>query len=436
MTRIHLAWIALAALTLATPRGLHAQHGLWGVPLVEKIDSLASAVVAEGRVAGVAIGVSRNGEVLTRGYGWADLENGVPITAETVFRVGSVTKQFTAAAILQLVDRGLIALDSSIANYLPEFTDLRAVTVRHLLGHTSGIVRRDGHLTLQSAPGEQFAYGNTGYLLLGRIVAAVSGVPYDEYVRDHLVGPVGLHSTMYCDEPKFGGRMSEGYEWSDGALAEDRDLDIRVAGAAGALCSTVPDLLRWNAALHGSRVLSPASYQAMTTAGTTTDGTGTGYGFGLDVMHTHGHRSVGHSGTINGFSAMVTHYPGAGLDVVVLSNTRGEEAGRIAEIIALWALGEDVPEPLDRAIPYRFLVRYVGTYELSPGEELTVIVEDGHLFFRQSGQQRIRLRALGGHRFIADSDESTSIVFSGDGGRVTRLMLVRGEARTVARQIR
>jgi len=307
----------------ATPWLGVAQEALWGDALIQKIDSLAEATITEGPVAGLSIGVIRGDDLLlARGYGGADIENGVPVRAETVFRIGSITKQFTAAAVMQLVEAGRIGLDDPITEYLPNYpTQGHEVTIRHLLTHTSGIKSYTGleswvpKMTLDLSdeelvalfkdepfdfpPGEKFLYNNSGFYLLGMIIEKASGETYRGYLNTHLFGPLGLNGSSYCDErPIIQGR-AEGYEQVDGELVNDAYLSMNQPGAAGALCSTVPDLISW----------------------------------------TQGHSMVSHGGGINGFNAMLSHYPDADLDVVVLSNTVGPHAGRVAETIARWALG-------------------------------------------------------------------------------------------------
>ena len=210
---------------------------LWGGALVSRIDSLAEATLAGGSVAALSIGVQRGGDVLlTRGYGLADIENDVPATAETVYRIGSITKQFTAAAVMQLVQAGEIGLGDLITDHLPDYPmQGHEVTIRHLLTHTSGIksytsmeswrpkMRLDltdeelvaifGPEPFDFAPGERYLYNNSGYYLLGVIIGEASGEPYQEYLNAHLFGTLDLAGSFYCDErpifPRDGGLWSQ-----------------------------------------------------------------------------------------------------------------------------------------------------------------------------------------------------------------------------------
>lgn len=355
----------LACLFSGLPTCATSQDAMWGGELVARIDSLAEATLRDGPVAGLTIGVKRGADLLlVKGYGDADIENSVPMTAETVYRIGSLTKQFTAAAVMQLVEAGLIDLDDPLTQYLPNYpTQGHEVSIRHLLTHTSGIKSytslgdvfwlKAGLLDLTHtemlelfqdepfdfAPGEAYRYNNSGYYLLGMIIEEVSGDTYDDYLDAHLFGPLGLSRSSYCHEAQIIRGRAEGYEQGAGWLLNDGSISMNTPGAAGALCSTVPDLLSWTAALRSGRVVSSASYQAMTTSGLLNDGSATGYGLALGLAPLGEHARVAHTGGINGFSTVMAHYPGSDLDIVVLSNTSSQAPGQVEGHIARWALG-------------------------------------------------------------------------------------------------
>ena len=420
---------------------------LWGGALVSKIDALAEAALAEGSVAALSIGVQRGGDVLlVKGYGLADIENDVPATSETVYRIGSITKQFTAASVMQLVEAGQIGLDDPMTEYLPDYPmQGHEVTIRHLLTHTSGIKSYTGMaewrpkmkldltdeelLDIFSAepfdfdPGERFLYNNSGFYLLGVIIGKAGDEPYAEYLDTHLFRPLDLPGSSYCDERRIIRGRAEGYQFVDGELLNDEYLSMNQPGAAGALCSTVVDLLSWTSALRVGRVLSAASYQQMTTRGTLNNGSATSYGFGLGLGSLVGHPSVSHGGGINGFSTQLAHYPEADLDVVVLSNTPGAHVGRVAQTIAKWALGIEVPEVLDEPISAEDIAAYEGLYELRAGFEITVSSRGGQLFAQATGQGAFRLKAQGDHTFVASFDDNVRVEFVVEGGTATTFIL-------------
>ncbi len=355
---------ALMTLVVCAPLCVAGQAVSDGV-LVSKIDSLAEHHLGEGPVAGFAIGVVRGPELLlVRGYGFADVEQQVPVNAETVFRIGSLTKQFTAALIMKLVEEGRVALDEQIDTYIPGY-DLagREVTVRHLLTHTSGIKSYTGlgdefwleasyhdltHDEMRALfedepfdfePGAEYLYNNSGYYLLGMVIEAVTDMSFEAYLKTEILDPLGLTRTSYCHEPTIIPGRAAGYEQSNGALVNDRPISMNTPGAAGAMCSTVPDLLRWTSALRSGTVVEEASYRAMTTPAVLNDGTETGYGFGLGVVSAEAGRATRHTGGINGFSTVMSHDPDRDLDIVILSNTGSPAPGAMERAIAEWVSG-------------------------------------------------------------------------------------------------
>src|SRR5688500_13401031 len=275
--------------------------------LVQYVDSVATAAVAEHRTAGVSVAVAKNGRtILAKGYGSADLEHDVPATDSTVYRIGSITKQFTSAAIMRLMEQGKLSLDDTLQKFFPNFpTQGNRVTVRHLLNHTSGIksytslgpkwarvIRLDlapdsvvalfANEPFDFKPGDSYRYNNSGYFLLGMVIEKLTGKPYGQYLQDELFTPLGLKSTIYCDQAPLIKHRAQGYATRPGGgFINAEPLSMTQPYAAGSLCSTVKDLVVWAQALSSGKVVSPASYKLMTTPGTLNDGKSFSYGFGL-----------------------------------------------------------------------------------------------------------------------------------------------------------
>ena len=246
--------------------------------------------------------------LLLRGYGYADLEWEVPTPPDAAasYEIGSVTKQFTAAAVLKLVDEGRIDLDADVTEYLPDFdTQDHPVPVRRLLDHTSGIqgytempvfgdlmrdpLPRDSLVSLVEAepflfePGTGQIYNNSAFFLLGLIIEEISGDSYEAFVQTRLFEPLGMDRSYYCSVSDIRARRAHGYDAGPDGLQRKAYLDHTWPYAAGSLCSTAGDLVRWNQALHGGRVLSAASYEAMTTPLPLLDGTELEYAMGLGI---------------------------------------------------------------------------------------------------------------------------------------------------------
>jgi CubicO group peptidase (beta-lactamase class C family) len=401
--------------------------------LVRYVDSVANAAVAERRTAGVSVAIVKNGKnVLAKGYGFADLENDVPATTETVYRIGSITKQFTAAGIMRLNEQGKLSLDDTLQKFLPNYNvQGNRVTLRHLLSHTSGIrsytsmgprwgrtIRIDlapdslvaifAGEPFEFKPGEQWRYNNSGYFLLGMIIEKLSGKTYGQYLQDEFFTPLGLRGTVYCDQAPIIKRRAQGYEVEPpgGQFINAEPLSMTQPYAAGSLCSTVTDLVAWTQALSSGKVVSPASYALMTTPGTLNDGKPHTYGFGLSTGALRGHRQVNHNGGINGFVSELHHYVDDSLITVVLTNTGSPAAPQLEKLIARRALGvTDYP-----AVPIAAaeLERLAGEYAIGPNR-LTFVVDSGRLRAPAFG---FSLRYIGGGRFIREGDDDVVYEFA------------------------
>ncbi|MGH2387768.1 MAG: serine hydrolase domain-containing protein, partial [Chloroflexota bacterium] len=293
--------------------------------LLEQIDTLLRDRYQPDRP-GVAVIVSRRGKVIFRGgYGLANLELGVRIEPHMVFRLGSITKQFTAAAILILQESGKLSTDDSIAAYLPEYpTRGQTITIEHLLRHTSGIVnytalpsfvaneRRDlsldelidtfKHEPLDFVPGTKWSYSNSGYILLGAIIEKVSGLSYEQFLQEHVFDPLGMSHSGYDHTDRIVHGRAAGYRTGLIGLENAAYLSMTIPYAAGALISSVEDLAVWNEALAGGKLLQPETMCRAWTSGTLDNGDAHGYGYGWSVFSYEGRRAVEHAGGIHGFS--------------------------------------------------------------------------------------------------------------------------------------
>lgn len=379
--------------------------------LIARLDSLARAHVADSMVAGVGVAVVHGGDtLLLGGYGLADLEWDVPMADDAVFEIGSMTKQFTAAAVLQLAEQGKLDLEADLTKYLPDYdTQGRSIPVRRLLDHTSGIkgytempvfgeimmrdLPRDSLVARFEAapfdfePGTAEIYNNSAYFLLGLVIEKVSGEPYEEYVGKHLFAPLGMTRSYYCDERAVVARRAHGYDRAPQGLVQKGYLDHAWPYAAGSLCSTAGDLVRWNQALHGGKVVSAASYADMTTPDPLIDGTPIRYGMGLMVFDDNGRPAITHGGGINGYVSDGWYYPDEDLVVVVLQNSASAPApGQLARSLIEAVIGKGT-EP----VPGTFtgdLARLAGRYRgPSRGREMTVevSVDGGALALKPAG---------------------------------------------------
>lgn len=444
-----------------------------GSELRAALDSAARAHVENVMVPGVSVAVVRDDEVLLqRGYGFVDLEWEVPTPTEgsASYEIGSVTKQFTAAATLLLAEEGLVDLDADFTEYVDFDTRGRSIPVRRLLDHTSGIkgytemdifgelsirdLPRDTLVRLVEAeplefePGTALIYNNSAYFLLGLVIEEASGMSYEDFVAQRLFEPAGMDDSYYCDELAIRDGRAHGYDAAaPDSLVRARYLDHIWPYAAGSLCSTVDDLVAWNRALHGGEILTEASYQEMTTPTPLEDGTAIRYAMGLSVDTRGGRRVIAHGGGINGFVSQLTYYPDEELTVVVLQNAAVQPgAGSLASALSEIVLGPTA-EPEEVAFEGS-LEELAGVYRgPARGRTLTLRVsaENGALIIREGEEAEDPALSQGDEddEPITPSyrgelrwdDGNVRYVFVRDGDRIAQLRMDTGGGHYVLEQV-
>lgn len=339
---------ALAA--SATPVSVSAQNA--------RVDAYVKAELAKRQIPAASVALVKNGQAIyAKGFGKAQLELGVPASADTVYQIGSLTKQFTAAAILLLRDEGKLKLDDALSAYVPELpTEWKPVTLRHLLTHTSGIfsytslpgffpktARRD--LThsellalvpakLQFEPGAKFEYSNTGYYLLGMVIEKVTGNTWSEFLAQKVFRPLGMADTRANVWSAVIKHRAGGYTLADGKVANAEYISATSPFSAGSLLSTVNDLAKWATAIEQGKLLGPASHDEMWRPHQLASGRSTGYGFGWSVGKLREHPLIDHGGRIPGFSSYIAFFPAQKLWVIALCNSDTGDADAIARGIA------------------------------------------------------------------------------------------------------
>jgi D-alanyl-D-alanine carboxypeptidase len=321
----------------------------------DPVDKYLRHQMQEHRIPGLTLKIIRDGKAIkTAAYGLANVELNVPAKPETVFEIGSITKQFTAAGILMLAQEGKLSVDDKISKYLKDTPEAWAnVTIRHLLTHTSGIKSYTGldgfqiwrHLTqeqfikaigkepLEFQPGDSWKYCNTGFNLLGYIIENLSGKNYWEFMGERVFQPLGMQATTRRLYSLVIPNRASGYEQTNHVWM-NRDTDLTEVFSAGAIASTVGDLAKWSVALDGDRLLNAASKAQMWTPVKLNDGKTRKYGFGWNVDTLEGHKNIGHGGSTSGFSASIQRFPDDHLAVIILSNTDEEIATTLAKKVA------------------------------------------------------------------------------------------------------
>lgn len=354
--------VALAAITLcALPLRAAAQASATDVARHAR-HLLDQAFAAD--VPGAAVLVARGDEVLFRGArGTADMTTGRPLTPDDRFQIASLTKQMVAAGVLKLVEAGKVSLGEPLSRYVQGLPHGDRIAVAQLLNHTSGIRNFPGapevmHAKLpqdastdqlidafkgqppESAPGDRWAYNDFGYVLAGKIIETASGKPWHVYLAETFFQPLGMTRTCYCADPAIAGHVMDA-----GEARRVPPTNITWEHAAGALVSSVDDLLKWNRALHEGRILAPEQYLQMVTPHGRAGEGGMHYGFGIDHTPLHGLEQLSHSGYVDGFTSHLIYMPGPDLTVVVLRNSsgRGDAPAEVARRLAAAAIGVSAP---------------------------------------------------------------------------------------------
>ncbi|RZJ01046.1 MAG: serine hydrolase [Brevundimonas sp.] len=419
-----------------------------------RMDQVARTAADADEFSGAAL-VARDGEILfDRGYGFANREWAVPNDGDTKFRLGSLTKQFTAVAIMILNERGLVDLDAPVKTWLPDApATWDRVTVRHLLSHTSGVpnftdfddygasktlpatldslISRFRDRPLDFQPGEGWDYSNSGYILLTAVVEKASGESYADFVAKTLFQPLGMTDSGYDDPASILTRRAAGYTPGPGGIVNADYVDMSIPRGAGALYSTTHDLLKWEQGLFGGRLLRPASLTLLTTP------VRNRYAFGLGVAEAGGNTTISHSGGIEGFNTYMAYDPARRLTVVVLGNLNGPGPDKLGASLLALARGETVTLQAERraiTVAPEALRAYEGVYEMSPTFAITVSVVDGKLVAQATGQGPLQLHPEAADAFFL-REVDAQVTFTRDAsGAVESLVLHQGGRDGVARK--
>jgi CubicO group peptidase (beta-lactamase class C family) len=437
-----IALLPVLALSTLAPLSASAQSA-------EQFQSVLAALYPADEPGAAAL-VARDGDVVfLAASGVASLELGVPLAPDMVFEIGSITKQFTAAAIMMLLEEGKLALDDPITKFLPDYPAYgEGITVEHLLTHTSGIVsyteipgyvaseaRKDvsleelidvfKDLPVEFEPGERYAYNNSGYILLGAIIEKASGMPYAEFIQERIFDRLGMNDSYYGSHSRIIPRRASGYSLEGDTYTNASFLSMTQPYAAGALMTTVEDLLRWNQALFGGQVVSDGSLERMTTPYTLNNGNSTGYGYGLAVGDVRGHAAIRHGGGIFGYVTDAIYLPEQKVFVAAFSNNTGKNVSMAGSKLAALAIGDPYPEFEEIALDEEILERYVGVYQIDEETQRIVTVEDGQLYTQRTGSQKVEaFPASETHFFYKHSLSHFELVV--EGGEVTGMLMYQG----------
>lgn len=399
-------------MSLAVAGAAGAKQGAVPVHADSNLTETADAFF-KGQSTGGVVLVTRGDQVLLRrAYGLSDVENAVPMRPDSALRLASISKQFTAVAVLQLVQAGKLGLDSTLASLDPALAGpMAGVTVQQLLTHTSGIKNISGiaasraarredadatrligyfkDLPLEFAPGSQFRYSNSNYILLTHLIERLDGRPYPQYMQQAVFQPLGMSHTRYDNHLALIPRRAHGYRRVKGELQNADFISMSQPQGAGGLISTVDDLAIWHRALRDGRLVPPALFAQATGKTTLTNGRLSPYGFGWIIGQVGDLPDVEHGGFINGFNSYVVRVKAPDVFVAVLTNAEFMDPTNLSVRLAAIAAGRPYPaEDTTRNTD----TSWTGRYVFADGGARVVLEKDGALQLQQEGDDPVALR--------------------------------------------
>ncbi|UCH12989.1 MAG: serine hydrolase, partial [Bacteroidales bacterium] len=461
--------IGLSALQNAIIRGREdiikylKEKGADTLSAMPEFKSLADNIfksAAKERSPGVAILLSRDGEIIyENAFGYADIGNNVPVTTETKFRIGSITKQFIGAAILKLQEDGKLSVNDTLSEFIPDFPRGNEVTIHHLLTHTSGIhsytnrpdfIKYATMATSAEAmidtiknfeydfdPGERYQYNNSGYFILGYIIEKVSGKEYGEYLKETFFDPLGMKNTGVHGPFLVLDNEATGYSYEAGTLKKAINWNMTNAGGAGSLYSTVHDLYTWNEALFNGKVLANESLKAAFTPVVLNNNKkpdGTDYGYGWAFFKIRGYDFIAHSGGLHGFLSYLTRQPDNNITIAVLCNSTPppeninpvSNGNLIAEYFMWKDMEKQASYSTDTSIDVSLYKDYTGRYNYGRGAVLIVTLEDNKLYAQLTGQSRYQIFPSSENEFYWKVVEASVKFIRDNNGKVTHVIHNQG----------
>ena len=442
-------WVFAVAILIALSSAVQAQDSRptgeyrLGADRIARMEQIIDSFATAKQFMGAVLVAEDGRVVLDKSYGFANVEWQVPNTAQSKFRLGSITKQFTAASILLLEQQGKLSTDDLVKKYMPDAPAAwDKITIYHVLTHTSGIPSFTGfsdyHANevksytpeqlvawfkdkpLEFQPGTDWRYSNSGYVLLGYLIEKISARSYAQFVRDNIFDPLGMKDTGYDAFTEIIPHRAAGYRNGPNGLENAPYIDMSIPLSAGALYSTTHDLLKWEQALFGGKLLNAAELKKMTTPFKQD------YACGLMILKgPNGHSMITHGGGIEGFNTAMAYYPDNKLTVVALGNLNGDAPDEIANKLGMTAYGEKVvlnSERKEMVVDPALLAEYVGTYKLAPNFDLAITIEGKQLMSQATGQPKVPLFAESPTKFFLKVVDA-QVEFFKEGGKVTYLVL-------------
>ncbi len=417
-----------------------------------RVDRYIKSEMQRHHIPGLSLAVMKDGKIIkAEGYGLANVELKVPARPDTVYKIGSVSKQLIAAGVLLLVEQGKVNLDDQISKYLEGTPETwKEITVRHLLTHTSGIVReapgfdplkiqKDADviktaypLPLRFTPGEKYEYCNTGYFTLAEIIRKVTGKPWSDYLSESVFHPLGMNATRPTNISEITPNRASGYSWQKGELQNAPNLIA--LRPSGAFLSTVLDLAKWDAALYTDKVLKQSTRESMWAPVKLNNGELYPYGFGWRLDPIGGRRQVGHGGSLPGFRAGMMRFVDEKLTVVILTNSDNANPESIAMYVADFYIPGLIPERVVARIDPKVFDAYLGQYQVSPTVVMTMMREGDKLMMqRGAAPEKQELAPESESRFFIKEDRRPTYSFIKDERGQVAYLVIHVDRREVGR---
>lgn len=387
---------------------------------------------------GATVVVMKDGKVLLRkAYGLANLSNKETLQADHVMRLGSITKQFTAVAILQLIEAGKMALNDPVTKFFPDYPETgKTITIEHLLTHTSGIpsyTSKPGFVAsankdisvsamvdsfkndaLEFEPGSTFRYNNSGYFLLGAIIEKVSGETYANYVAKHIFTPLGMNNTAHEGHERSQQARAQGYSQRTDSFEPSMKISMTQPYAAGSITSTVDDLANWDTAITAGKLLKADSWKRAFTSYKLKNGQDTNYAYGWGVGEFEKQPMISHGGGIPGFSTFALRLPKDKVFVAVLNNADGglPQPEMIATRLAAAAIGKPIPEFKAINVDEKTLDQYVGVYRIDDKNRRIIVREGTKLVMTRTDGPKTEMQAYAQNGFFKDNNSLLRVEFN------------------------
>jgi len=421
----------------------------------KKVDEYIDAHMQMNQFSG-SILIAKNEQILVnKGYGFANYEFDIKNTPVTKFRIGSLTKGFTAVAILQLEEKGLLTLDDNLQKFIPDYPRGNEITIKNLLTHTSGIpnhteledfnkerrvyeysiietIETFKNKALEFNPGEEFNYSNSNYILLGLIIEQVSLMSYEEYVKHNIFEPLNMKNSGFEYPQKVIKNLTQGYCINDNEIEKAKFRNMSNAHASGALYSTTEDLYKWDRALYSEKLISNESKEKMFTEFKDN------YGFGWGIVNVFNHKMIAHSGDIDGFTSNISRFINDDISIIILSNFEQTPINRIN--IDLISIVFDKKYTIPKIIKSiklsnNILQSFVGEYELQPGFVFSVSFNDDKLLCQATGQPKLELTPISESEFMV-KEANVKISFEKNSNQeIEKLILHQGDKQYPAPKI-